>query len=192
VSQLIQNSLDAITGDIAIFSHLDWEELNCIIVDILTNHTEIFESPKQGDSRNEQVDLCVARFIVRKNECSSIVNNTYSSKILSLLDRANFIPLVSQKTKLQNLKILRMQLNCMKKNSFVGAHTDTEHDKAYKVTAIIRTVSSHSGGELYLYGEYPQIINQKNNSIFLMDPKIVHEVKIVTEGYRNSLVVVLG
>jgi hypothetical protein len=80
----------------------------------------------------------------------------------------------------------------MKKNSFVGTHIDSEHDPAYKVTAIIRTTSSHSGGELYLYGDNPQIINQKNNSIFLMDSLIEHEVKMVTDGYRNSLIVVLG
>jgi Rps23 Pro-64 3,4-dihydroxylase Tpa1-like proline 4-hydroxylase len=166
--------------------------LNCIISNILNNAPEIFETPKQGDSRNEYVDLRVARFIVGKEGHATLVNKPYASEILNILARTNFIKLIEQKTKLENLNILRMQLNCMDKNSFIGIHTDSEHDPAYKVTAVVRTASDYSGGELYLYGDIPKIINQKNHSIFLMDSNIEHEVKMVTNGYRHSLIVVLG
>ena len=190
--QQVQKKYDGITGYAFIFSLNDWEELNCIINNILSNGSDIFETPKQGDSRREYVDLDVARFVIRKDGHSDLVNEPYSLNILNIFKRTNFIELIERKTNLENLKILRMQLNCMKANSFVGAHIDCEHDSSYKVTAIIRTISSHSGGELYLYGDHPQIIKQENNSIFLMDSLIEHEVKTVIDGYRNTLVVVLG
>ena len=192
MKQQLQKTSDAITGYASIFSQNDWVELDSIVNNIFTNAVEIFETPKRGDSRNEYLDLRVARFIVRKNGHSAIVNKPYCIVILNVLTRANFINLVEQKTKLQNLKILRMQLNSMEKNSFVGVHTDSEHDSAYEVTAVIRITSSYSGGELILYGDQVQIVNQQNHSIFLMDSRVEHEVTTVIDGYRNSLIVVLG
>lgn len=186
-----QEMSDPITGYISIFSPSDWEELDGIINNIMDD-ANIFETPKRGDSRNEYVDLSVARLIVRKDACSTIVNAPYSLKILNLLSRSNFVNLIEQKTKFKKLNILRMQLNSMKKDSFVGLHTDSENDPAYEITVIIRTNSAYSGGELCLYGNGQQIVIQPNHSIFLMDSSVEHEVKVVTEGYRNSLVVVLG
>lgn len=191
MSQQIQKTSDAIMDYIHIFSQDDWEELDGIINNIVANDSKIFETPKQGDSRNEYVDLGVARFIVRKNGHSTIVNKPYSLEILNILSRANFIKLIEQKTN-KNLDILRMQLNTMKKNSFVGTHTDGESDPAYEITVIIRTNSSYSGGELCIYGNDPKIVIQPNHSVFFMDSNVEHEVKIVADGHRNSLIVVLG
>ena len=192
MNQQFQKTSDAITGYASIFSQNDWVEFDNIVNNIFKNAVEIFETPKLGDSRNEYIDLRVARFIVRKNGHSTIVNKPYSVEILNVLTRANFIDLVEQRTRLENLKILRMQLNSMEKNSFVGIHADSENDPAYEVTAVIRITSSYSGGELVLYDNQVQIVNQQNHSIFLMDSSIEHEVKTVTNGYRNSLIVVLG
>ena len=100
-----------------------------------------------------------------------IVNMPYSLEILNFLSRTKFVELIEQKSQLNNLNILRMQLNCMKINSFIATHTDGESDPAYEVTAIIRTSSVYSGGELYLYGKKPQILNQKDHSIFIMGPR---------------------
>ncbi len=181
-----------LTGYVNVFSKTDWSDLDSIINNVLTNASEILETPKNGDGRGEYVDLSVARFIVRNNGCSETVNHPHTSEILNILERANFVKLIEQQTKLKNLAILRMQLNSMKKNSFIGVHTDRESDPAYEVTALIRTTSSYAGGELCLYGDEPQVVCQQGHSVFLMDTNVEHEVKTVTDGIRNSLVVLLG
>ena len=177
---------------ISIFSENDWEELDSIVNDILINAPHILESPQTGDSRYEDVNLHVARFITRKNSHSKIVNEPYTSKILNVLTRSHLVGSVEQQSNFKGLKILRMQLNTMQKDSFVGVHTDKENDPIYEVAVLIRTTSSYSGGELHLYGDDPQIIKQENRTIFLMDTGVEHEVKPVLEGCRNSLVVFLG
>lgn len=190
--QIQKKFSDASIGYVSVFSADDWNELDSIVNNLITRDPKIFETPKQGDSRNEYVDLSVARFIVRKNGQSKIVNTQYTFPILNILSRTNFIKAIEQKTKLKNLKILRMQLNSMKKNSFVGLHTDSENDPAFETTAVIRTASSYDGGELCLYGNTPKVINQPDHSVFFMDSRVEHEVKMVTNGYRNSLIVVMG
>lgn len=187
-----QKISDNITGYISIFNEPDWIELNSIVTRVHTQSPEIFESPKLGDSRNEYVALQVARFIIEREGNISLINDPYCSEILNILKRKNFITLVEQKTELKNLHILRMQLNCMTKNSFISTHRDSEHDSSYKVTAVIRTNSAFEGGELYLYGKEAKIITQENDTVFLLDSRIEHEVKKIIDGYRNSLIVVLG
>lgn len=111
---------------------------------------------------------------------------------MNILERANFLSLVTKHLQINNLHILRMQLNLMKKGSFVGLHTDQENDNSYIATAVIRTNSNYSNGKLVLHGKKKFIVSQKNRTVFLMDSSIEHEVLPVTNGYRNSLIVVLG
>lgn len=177
---------------ISIFSQPDWEELDAVVNTILIKSPEIFEKPQRGDSRNEYVDLRVARFMRRENGRSEIVNNPYSLQILNILTRSNFIALVEKQTRLKNLDILRVQLNAMEKNSVIGIHTDQENDPAFEITALIRTTSAYSGGELCIYENKLETINQKNHTVFLMNSNLEHEVKTVLSGTRNSLIVLLG
>ncbi len=174
------------------FSTQDWLALDKIIDNILTNSTDILETSKVGDSRNEYVDVRVARFIIRKDGHSTITNHAHTAAILNIFESANFIRLVEKQTGCSNLSILRMQLNSMKAGGFVGVHTDTEQDCNYKVTALIRTTSCYSGGGLRVYGNNPTTIHQANHTVFLMDPTLEHEVKKVKSGLRNSLLVLFG
>ena len=85
-----------------------------------------------------------------------------------------------------------MQLNLMEKGSFIGIHTDQENDSAFLATAIIRTHSYFSNGELVLYEKTKRVVAQKSRTIFLMDAAVEHEVMPITQGCRNSFIVVLG
>ena len=177
---------------VSIFSENDWMKLDRIVHSVLTQAPDIFEYPVYGDSRNEKVKLRVARFIVRKNGFSEIVNEFYTSQILSVFLQSAFIEHVEKKTNLKKLNILRMQLNVMEADSLVGIHTDKESDGSFEVTSVIRTHSLHSGGELCIYENVPKIIHQKNHTVFLMDSNLEHEVKTVQTGLRNSLIILLG
>lgn len=187
-----KKELDCNLGYISIFSKSSWEELDTIVDTMLQKSPELFETPRFGDSRNEYVDLRTIRFVVRKNGLSEIINNPYSSRILTILNQSNYVQLIEEKTKIKNLAILRAQLNVMEKNSVLGIHTDKESDSAFEITSLIRTKSDYLGGELYIYGDAPKVINQKNHSVFLMDSSLEHEVKKVFSGQRNSLIVLLG
>jgi hypothetical protein len=175
-----------------VFSNNDWQELDRLVDELLTDPCAKIEIPQHGDSRNEAVTLKVARLIVRENNCSSVVNEPFTTAILNILLRAKFVEKMQHHTGLKNLKILRMQLNAMGEAAFVGIHTDQESDPAYVMTSIIRTTSSFSNGELVLYRKKPELITQPSHSVFLMDATIEHEVKSVTSGYRNSIIAVLG
>lgn len=185
-------NLYGLSDYISVFSQTDWNELDSIVETILTKSPCIFETPRYGDSRNEYVDMRVARFITRKNSLSEIIDNPYSQKILAILKKSNFVSQIEKKTGLKKLKILRAQLNIMETNSVLGLHTDKESDAAFEITALIRTQSACSGGELCIYGDNPQIVSQENHTVFLMDSNSLHEVKEVQSGNRNSLIILLG
>lgn len=177
---------------INVFTNSDWIAFEQIIERIQLHSPEIIEKSRVGDSRNELVNLDVIRLIMRKNNLSYVVNESYCSEIMNILKRANFIALINKHLRMSHLQILRMQFNLMKEGSFVGLHTDNENDSAYLATAVIRTGSSFSDGELVLYGKKKQIVSQKNRTVFLMDSSIEHEVMPVKNGYRNSLIIVIG
>lgn len=175
-----------------IFTNSDWDALENIIDHISLHSPELIERPSIGDSRSEPVNLEVIRIMVRKNSCSQRVNEPYCFEVMNILERANFLSFIIKYTGISNLQILRMQFNLMKTGSFVGLHTDKESDPAYLATAVIRTNSHFSDGELVLHGTNKRIVSQRNRTVFLMDSSIAHEVLPVTKGYRNSLIIVLG
>lgn len=177
---------------IKVFNKKNWHALETIIEDIKINSPEIIENPIIGDSRNEPVKLNVVRFIIRNNQNSIMVNEFYCSQILNIIEKTKLIAYITKYSGIDNLKILRLQLNLMEVGSFIGIHTDQESDSDYLVTVLLRTQSNYSNGELILYGVKKNIINQKPRTIFLMDSAIEHEVKPVTKGCRNTFVIVLG
>ncbi len=177
---------------INVLTNNDWVDLEQIIERIQSYSPEIIEKSRMGDSRNESVNLDVIRFIMRKNNASYTLNDPYCSEIITILNRSHFLETINKHLKVNNLQILRMQFNLMKEGSFVGLHKDNENDSSYLATAVLRTHSNFSEGELVLYGKNKRIISQKNRTVFLMDSSIEHEVMTVKHGYRNSLIIVMG
>lgn len=177
-----------------VFSKEDWKKLDEIVENIFSTCPEIIERPASGDSRDEECQLEVIRFITREEKKSYIENEQYTQKILNIFKDANFIKKIQEKTCLNSapLQILRMQFNSMGKEAFVGPHTDTESDPAYLVSVLIRTTSSYAGGDLCTHGTEPESVSQKPYSVMVMDPSVIHEVKKVTSGKRDTLVAFLG
>lgn len=177
---------------IKVFSELDWQELDNIIHKIQRFSPHIIQQPIPTENKGDPLNLGIVPLMVRSKKGAEPVNKPYITKFLAILKRAQFLPIIQRDTKIQDLKILRMQLYLMGSDSHVNLHTDQDSDPAYLMTAIIKTQSEFTGGEMIVYGKQTKIISQQKRFVYLLDSALKYEIKPIFSGFRNSLIVVLG
>ncbi len=145
-----------------------------------------------GDA-SEKNDLFVGRFM---NDIAGqkpfLVNNELANSIMNILlnnkSKKNFSNLFKD-----NYIIRRVQLNSMRKNSFIGLHLDTDSNPDYDYNVIINLSCNYESGIFtYYINNIPYSIRPKKNSITISRCDILHEVKKVESGERITLVFFLS
>ena len=184
----------ALNRFVGVFTPSQWQYLDRVAQSIVADAPELIEYPDRGQTSNEALSVGVVRLFNYKAGNEPEVE-PYKKDILKIFSQAKLLEKISALATAQNrrLTLRRVQLNLMSTGAFVGCHRDSDHDKHYQVTAIIRLNSGCTGGELMVYGQDGDlIVRQHARSVFVMDSTMPHEVLRVTQGLRNSLIVVAG
>ena len=192
-SRLSFNFKHVLNRFVDVFTPRQWQYLDRVAETVVSDTPELIEYPDKGQTSNEALSVGVVRLFNYKAGNEPEIE-AYKKDILKIFSQARLLDKMSALA-MQNrqLTLRRVQLNLMGPGAFVGCHCDSDHDKHYRVTAIIRLNASCTGGELMVYGQHGDIIvRQHARSVFMMDSTVPHEVLRITQGLRNSLIVVAG
>ncbi len=177
-----------------VFSPEQWDALTTLVNDIAAQPDSLEKvAYGKGALENKKFSLSLYKFISRINNVSSINNTAYTEKLLDIL---NHSPIMSQINTLNNkkLNILRLQLNIMTEDGYVGRHSDYESDNAYFCSVLIRIDKNYTGGDLIMFDKNGKAnhFNQDDRTILAMSAFSEHEVDIVKSGVRNTLCLFCG
>ena len=145
-----------------------------------------------GDA-DERNHLLVGRFMTDV-ERPEKVNRPLSDRAVEIVSKPPGMAFCCELLEEKKLFVRRMQLNVMRRGSFIGMHLDKDSNPDYRVAVILQYSQAFTGGEFVVYGDEREPRNFKPyyRSIMISDCGYPHEVRKVESGERISLVYFLS
>ena len=147
-----------------------------------------YENVTIGDAgEKNQVD--VARFMTDV-DAPTEVESKYTKKVLEILNSKTHLDSYKKILNFEgDLFIRRVQINKMKKNSFIGHHLDSDSNPDYIAAVVTQLGNNFSGGD-FLVHKKDKINTFKPfyKSMCISNCNLPHEVTKIESGERISLV----